>query len=187
MSDAPQWWQDAAHALIQFCTGYMLYDALVQFVVDNWVKGVGPVLSGADWMFIGHHAATLLYMTSARILEAGHVSAMILMTGGEFTAPFQNAFRISRIANKMEIGGSLGQMLHPYIRYVWAVLYSFFRILVGPACAIHLTQDLLFTKKGRAHVPLGMSFLWLTMCWAVLLGSIPWINEAIGIVRQGIS
>jgi len=186
MSDAPQWWQDSAHALIQFCTGYMIYDAGIQFIADKWVKGVGPVLSRADWMFLGHHAATSLYMTSARILEAGHVSAMILMAGGEFTAPFQNAFRISRITTKMDMAGSLGQVLHPYIRYIWAVLYAFFRIVVGPACAIHLTQDLIFSKQGREHVPLGLSIVWLAMCWTVLLGSIPWIYDALGIIRQGI-
>ena len=186
MTDAPQWWQDSAHALIQFCTGYMIYDAAIQFLADNWIKGVGPVLSSSDWMFLGHHLATSVYMTSARILEAGHVSAMILMFGGEFTAPFQNAFRISRIVTNMDKCGLLGHLLHPYIRYIWAVLYAFFRILVGPACAIHLTQDLLFTKQGRSHVPVGLSIVWLTMCWGVILGSIPWIYDALGIIRQGL-
>jgi hypothetical protein len=187
MADAPQWWQDAAHALIQFCTGYMIYDAAVQFIADKWVSGVGPVLSVSDWLFLGHHAATSLYMTSARIMEAGHVSAMILMCGGEFTAPFQNAYRISRIVTRLVEGNHLMHVLHPYITYVWAVLYAFFRIAIGPACAIHLTQDLVFTKEGRMNVPLRLSLVWLTMCWGVLIGSIPWINSALDIIRHGVS
>lgn len=185
MADDPQWWQDASHALIQFCTGYMIYDATVQFIADKWVKGVGPVLSLSDWLFLGHHTATSLYMTSARMVEAGHVSAMILMCGGEFTAPFQNAYRISRIVTKLDLCKPVVNVLHPYITYVWAVLYLLFRILIGPACAIILTQDLAFTKEGRTNVPIGLSLVWLTMCWAVLIGSIPWIKSALDIIRHG--
>lgn len=184
LSEAPQWWQDAAHAAIEWCTGYMLYDAVVQFILDNWESGKGPVLSQADWMFLGHHAATSIYMTSARLLQAGHGSAMILMAGGEVTAPFQNVMRISRIMMQENIGSG---RLHPHIQYVWAVLYAFFRIVVGPACAVYLTQDLIFTQEGRQRVPPGLSILWLTMCWAVLFGSIPWIKGALGIIGQGVS
>ena len=61
----------------------MIYDALVQFIADRWVPGSGPVLSVADWMFLGHHAATSFYMTSARVVKAGHMSAMALMFFGE--------------------------------------------------------------------------------------------------------
>ena len=70
-----RWFKEVSTALIQLCTGYMLYDALVQFIADRWVQGSGPVLSVADWMFLGHHFATSFYMTSARVIKAGHMSA----------------------------------------------------------------------------------------------------------------
>jgi len=73
MKDHPVWWRDAATALIQFCTGYMLYDSCVQFIADRWIPGSGPVLKATDYMFLGHHAVTAFYMTSARLIQAGHM------------------------------------------------------------------------------------------------------------------
>lgn len=73
ITEHPLWWRDAATALIQFCTGYMLYDSCVQFVADRWVPGSGPSLSAPDYIFLGHHAVTSFYMTSARMIRAGHM------------------------------------------------------------------------------------------------------------------
>ena len=119
-------------------------------------------------------------MTSARLAGAGHMSAMALMLLGECTAPIQNIFRISRITTKIDCMGCGEWMntLHPYIEYLFSLVYVFFRALVGPVCAVHLTYDLVFTKKGRENVPIGLSMVWLLMCWGVLLGSIPWIVSA---------
>ena len=193
MDDHPDWWADGAHALIQFCTGYMIYDAAVQFIADRWQKGVGPVLSAADYMFLGHHAATSLYMISARLCEAGHMSAMILMLTGEATAPIMNVLRIARTAANDDIsahsilGRSLLQMMYPYVEYLFALLYASFRIVIGPICAAHLTYDILLTKKGRKNVPVGLSVVWLTMVWGVLFGSIPWIKNALTILKAGLN
>ena len=193
MDDHPDWWADGAHALIQFCTGYMIYDAAVQFIADRWQKGVGPVLSAADYMFLGHHAATSLYMISARLCEAGHMSAMILMLTGEATAPIMNVLRIARTAANDEIsahsilGRGLLQMIYPYVEYLFALLYASFRIVIGPICAAHLTYDILLTKKGRKNVPVGLSIVWLTMVWGVLFGSIPWIKNALTILKAGLN
>lgn len=193
MDDHPAWWADGAQALIQFCTGYMIYDAAVQFIADRWQKGVGPVLSAADYMFLGHHAACTLYMMSALLCEAGHMSAMILMFTGEFTAPIMNVLRIARTANSDEIsahailGRSLLQAIYPYVEYLFALLYAGFRIFIGPICAAHLTYDILVTKKGRENVPVGLSVVWLTMAWGVLIGSFPWINNALTILKAGLN
>jgi len=191
MEDHPDWWRDGAHALIQFCTGYMIYDAAVQFVADRWQKGVGPVLSAADWMFMGHHFATSLYMVSARLCEAGHMSAMILMFTGEFTAPIMNVLRISRTAANEITGDCCGRswlpLVQPYVEYLFALLYAGFRIVVGPICAAHLTYDILLTKKGRTNVPVALSSVWLFMVWAVLFGSIPWIKGALAILKAGLN
>ena len=59
-------------------------------IKKKWVPEVGPVLSADDWMFVGHHILTSLYMMSARWVKAGHMSAMILMLNGEFSAPIMN-------------------------------------------------------------------------------------------------
>mmetsp|Transcript_6090 Transcript_6090/g.13281 ORF Transcript_6090/g.13281 Transcript_6090/m.13281 type:complete len:378 (-) Transcript_6090:32-1165(-) len=191
MDEHPDWWQDGAHALIEFCTGYMIYDAAVQFVADRWKKGVGPVLSAADYMFLGHHAATSLYMVSARLCQAGHMSAMILMFTGELTAPIMNVLRISRTAMKEMTGDCCGRswlgLIGPYAEYLFALLYAGFRIVIGPICAAHLTYDILLTKKGRKNVPVALSTVWLLMVWGVLFGSIPWIKTALTILQAGLN
>jgi hypothetical protein len=67
MADAPGWWQDAASALIQFCTGYMLYDAAVNILWQRRETG----LTSDDLLFLAHHVVTILYMISTRIVCAG--------------------------------------------------------------------------------------------------------------------
>ena len=56
MNEHPQWWQDAVTALLQFCTGYMLYDGVMNIVILKWADG----LSASDWMFLGHHFVSLV-------------------------------------------------------------------------------------------------------------------------------
>jgi hypothetical protein len=183
MSAAPQWWQDSVTTLLQFCTGYMIYDALIQFGADKWVPGQGFVLSAGDWMFLGHHFATAFYMTSTRIAGAGHVSALLLMFAGEFTAPMMNLRRIGRIVEGTQgCAIPLVTTLYPYVNWVYALLYASFRIVVGPLLGVYISYDLIGTKEGRANVPLGLSIAWLTMCWGVIIGSIPWIKDAISIL-----
>lgn len=159
-----------------------LYDAAIQFIADRWIPGSGPTLSVADWMFIAHHAVTALYMTSARLIRAGHMSAMALMFLGELTAPIMNVLRISNTAASIDSSVGWLQAAHPYFEYAFALLYITFRTVIGPICALHLTYDLLFTKKGRKNVPIQLSIVWLLMCWGVLLGSIPWIKVSLNIL-----
>mmetsp|Transcript_10836 Transcript_10836/g.16703 ORF Transcript_10836/g.16703 Transcript_10836/m.16703 type:complete len:332 (-) Transcript_10836:82-1077(-) len=183
MNAHPKWCQKATTSLIQYCTGYMIYDSLIQFGWDRWVPGVGVVLSGGDKLFLGHHVATSFYMLSALVSEAGHVSALLLMFVGESTAPVHNCFRISRLVSSMEdFGGQVSESVHQFVALAWAVKYSLVRTFVGPACGIYITYDLLFTKSGRANVPLVLSSCWLFLCWGVMIGSIPWIIDALKIV-----
>lgn len=73
LDEHPKWWRDVTTALLQFCTGYMLYDAVVQFIADRWSPGAGFVFTSADYLFLGHHLATFMYMTSTRLIKAGHM------------------------------------------------------------------------------------------------------------------
>lgn len=187
MDGAPQWWQDCASALIQFCTGYMFYDSFVSYVVNRWVPGQGPVLTTSDWMFLGHHFATTFYMTSARLMGAGHMSAMILMFTGEFTNPAQNLWIACQTAIKLDCcNGWQFHVMLSYSEYLYALLYVPMRTVGGYGAGAHLTYDLLFTKQGRKNVHVWLTLLWMPMCWGVLIASIPWIEEAVEIVRGGL-
>ena len=79
LSQFPLWWQELVDALLQTCTGYMIYDSVASFFM---IKGFAG-LEGTDFMFLGHHLATTIYMSQCRYLQAGHTSAMICMLLGE--------------------------------------------------------------------------------------------------------
>jgi len=180
MSEAPQWWQDVANALLQFCTGYMFYDFFGMLRDNNWAIDVG------DIAFVGHHIATVAYMSSCRSLGVGHISSMALMLTGELTNPLQNALHISRYAIQVEPVGTLWHVTHPYIELVYAVCYSFVRLVVGPVQIINITYHLLFTKLGRERVPLYTGLVWVALIWGIILGSLPWTFEAIAMVKDGL-
>ena len=187
MADSPVWWQDAAKALIHFCTGYMLYDSIM-LCVDTWDATAGrPMLSSADLMFIGHHFATTFYMTTALLQGAGHQSAMILMFLGEMTSPLMNTHAVLKFAVKIHPESTLIYNALVYSEYIYAVVYLPMRVVLGPLAAAHLTYDLLLTKEGRQNCSVFITLLWMPMCWGVLFGSIPWITEALEMVQDGLT
>jgi TLC domain len=158
-----------------------LYDTAIQLLADQWIPGVGVVFTKVNILFIVHHLVAFLYMTSTRLLRAGHMSAMILMFLGEATAPIMNLRRISNTATLLQ-STSLLVDLHPWIEVVYAALYLFFRCLAGPVCTLHLMYDLLLTKEGRRNVPVPLSLFWITISWGIMIGSIPWIKTAVTIL-----
>ena len=104
---------------------------------------------------------------------------------GEITAPMMNLVRISHTAAKSGI--SCAEFLSsalPATEYVFAITYIVFRVFLGPICAVHLTHDLLLQKEGRRNVPVQLSVIWLAICWGVMVGSIPWIKNAIAILYR---
>lgn len=179
MSEHPQWWQDAVTALLQFCTGYMMYDGLANIVILHWQEG----LSASNWMFLGHHFATAFYMTSSRILGAGHISALICMLLGEATNPVHNSFMITELAQTLDHYNGESFLVF-CIEVTFCVLYLFFRVILGPIGMLHITYDLLFTKQGRQNVPIALKIVWLVMIWGVIFGSIPWIQDCIETLQK---
>jgi hypothetical protein len=176
--------QDAATACLQFCTGYMLFDSFWLFA-DTYQLGLMP-LTEFEMLVLAHHALTSFYMTSCRILQAGHISAMILMLTGEISNPLMNAMFTTRFAIQLECCSSEHMMLlHSIIEHSFAVVYLIFRLTIGPACAIHLAWDVLFTKRGRQNIPLPLSIVWVSMVVIVIAGSGPFILEAVEMLQDG--
>jgi len=176
-------WQDAATACLEMCTGYMLFDAC-WMVRDT--HNLGMNLNEFDFMILGHHFLTAFYMTSCRVIQAGHLSAMVLMLTGEITNPVMNSFFVTRFAMQLECCSSENLiLLHTLLEHVHAVSYPFCRILAGPVCTLHNSWDLLFTREGRENVPLPLSLIWVTMAFAVLIGSVPFSLDAIDMLRDG--
>ena len=65
MSTASAGWQKACDAVISFCIGYMMYDAIF-IVLTAQQEGTG--LTADDMVFLAHHFMTTTYMMQTRIL-----------------------------------------------------------------------------------------------------------------------
>ena len=124
-------------------------------------------------------------MSQTRALGAGHISAMSLVFTGEFTNHMQNSRAITRFAIQMAGDDSFLHRIHPYVEFIYAVCYFFFRSVVGPLQIIHISYDLL-TKEGRKHIPLYIGIVWIIMIWGIILGSMPWTLESFEMVKDGL-
>jgi hypothetical protein len=175
---APLWWQEAVHTLLQFTTGYMLYDGIVSIL---WAKGIEGALE--DWMFLAHHLITSIYMTSTRMVGAGHMSAMMCMLLGEATNPFHNFYYVGQEAMKFSCCNGPWTEMALYIdTFLFASLYVFIRALVGPVVlCLHISYDLL--AHGRPHIPLALMLVWIFLIWAISIGSIPWVEDCWGLLQ----
>ena len=145
----------------------MIYDSVLGYVIEVWVPGTGPVLTFDDWLFLGHHILTTLYMLSARWKKAGHMSALMLMFNGEFSAPVMNLHLILEKAMEQECCKVLAWLptLFAYNEQLFSIVYLICRVPISPFVIGYVTYDLLFTKRGRRDVPLWLSICWMPMCW----------------------
>jgi len=184
MDESPLWWQQTTYACMDLCTAYMIYDSIFIVLDANWYNG--GVLEMQDFLYLGHHFATSMYMSSTRWLGAGHSSAMMLMFLGEFTNPFQNIYCWIRFAVQIDAGRSIWHTLLPTAELLFAIFYAFFRTFLGPGAMAHITYHLVFTPQGRSSVPIPITILWLIMGWGVLIGSVGWTMEAIEMAQDGL-
>ena len=167
ISKTPQWWQDLVSALLQFCTGYMVSDGFVTYFI---VKGVNHWVA-SDYLFLGHHVVTTVYMTQTRVLQAGHISAMCCMLLGEVTNPLHNMHLVANQALELDCcNGERMLNFHRLVTIGFAYSYFWMRTLVGPLFMLHLTADLLFSKT-RDNVPFWIRLSWILMIWTVVFGS----------------
>lgn len=98
-SDSPPKWNYVAKTLISYTTSYMLQDAFwMLYYSTDPSQSAYPSPGENDMMFLLHHLATILYMSSCRYIDAGHYSAMWLMWLGEVTNPVHNVYLLLEYA-----------------------------------------------------------------------------------------
>ena len=181
LKDAPLDLQEATVALLEFCTGYMVYDFTFMLHESNWTPHPD------DYAFLAHHVVTTLYMSQCKVLGVGHVSAMSLMLTGELTNPCQSYHAISRYGIQIvEDTMSWWHVLHPFAEWIYALAYFIVRGFVGPCQNMHITYVYLVSIKGRQMIPKYISIPWVVMIWGIILGSIPWTMEALDKVKDGL-
>lgn len=181
-SETPRWHQEACKALLNLCIGYMLQDMIVCSLLTNYTPDKGFQLSIDDFMFIGHHIITIVYMVSTLIIQSGHFSAMMLMFTGEITNPTFNMYLMSSDAVKLDFCCGITTERYQIIAFVNAATYFFMRAIVGPLVVVHLGYDILIRKEGRTNIPILLGIFFVFSGALVLWGSIPWSKEAWGMV-----
>jgi len=183
-SESPSWWNDAAKALILLCNGYMIQDTLFGVFLANYTPGHGIKITSDQIPFIAHHVITVSYMLSTIVVEAGHISAMILMFLGEFTNPMFNSYLMAVSTVNLDFCCGMSEALFQPIAAINAFFYILFRAIISPPFILHLGYDLILTKEGRKNLPLPLSIYFFTCGLIVLYGSVPWIADAWGLLKD---
>lgn len=187
---APQYYIDLVSALLQFCTGYMIYDCIFGVLLLRWDDETNQFnLKSQDKLYLAHHVTTVFYMTSTRIVNAGHQSAMMCMFLGEFTNPVFNTYGILQVSNTLKCcsGGLFSYYCNQFINVAFPTLFILFRAVLAPIFCTHMAYDLLLTKKANINIPIALRILWVIMQWGVILGSIPWVTGCWDILKTNFS
>jgi hypothetical protein len=176
LNTAPLWYQKSTSAILQFCTGYMLYDGLLNVLWLNWTMNPVGIGGGDAVVFGGHHIACALYMTMTRVYGAGHQSAMICMLLGEITNPFHNAYYIATAALALDCcNGSFSQQIYMVVEFLFASTYFVARAVIAPVAWTHLTYRLWWNRNPK--IPVAVLVFWTVLIWGVEIGSLPYIQD----------
>jgi len=180
-SSTPKWYKDSVHALLEYTSGYMIYDTFNSILYESYVRsGISLDFNSNERSWLIHHLVTFTYMLFCRIYNRGHISAMSLMFAGEYSNPLHNFLYIINYSKKIGLhcGPNIG-ILEEYTEFFFGLVYGFLRIIAGPLISVHVTYDMLFTSDGRKNVPMWLSMFWVVGCWIIVLGSLPWAFEAL--------
>lgn len=176
MSVGPQWCKDASHGILQFCSGYMIYDSLISYIARSYVPGEGFMLTGDEVNYLIHHFVSLTFMLIVRKIEAGHICTFIIIFFGEGTNPSMNFKMICDNARLLNCCGvEKLQNLETVNKLVFSALYFFIRLPLASVVLPFFTYDLLFTDKGRKNVPLFYALYFNISFYAVNFGSLPYV------------
>lgn len=183
-------WKEYVDALLQFCTGYMIYDAVFIYMLrldptssSPWI----PELQADDILFLVHHFMTTTYMTLARAYQAGHMSAMMCMLLGEASNPLHNSYFICQIALKQDCCNGIGmQQFNFYIETSFAFVYASLRTIIGPYYCVPMSWNLLFSNEAKQNLPIGIRCFWVFMIMAVLVGSYSWVIFTLQMLQKNV-
>lgn len=176
-TDRP-WWPKLADALLQFCTGYMLYDTLIGILYLRWDSASSSfAFTPDDYLYLMHHWMTSFYMTSARVIGAGYMSAFICMFLGELSNPLQNSWLVAQKAMELDCcNGPAMQAFEHGVKLAFCAVYFAIRAGIAPVYFANATYHITFTKKGRANIPIALGLFWNVLIWGVEYGSLGWIE-----------
>jgi hypothetical protein len=156
--------------VMEYSMAYFVVDLLNYFIT-----------APDDFLFIGHHVATLTYMISCRYyIGHGGISVMCLIAAGELTSPVQNIWTLCRMARETS----------PTAKKIYTNLSPFFTVfftLVRGGFGPYLTWTL-----GKFYLGGGADKVmprWLACCWMfkvafAIFGSMIWVYKLwVGLIK----
>lgn len=134
-----------------------------------------------DYLFIGHHVATLTYMLSCRyFVGAGATSVMCLIAAGEATSPVQNVWTLARMSRDQHpLSARVYTALSPW----FTVYFTLVRGVLGPYLVWELGR---FYLAGGADgaIPRWLAYCWMFKITFAISGSMVWVYKLwLGLIR----
>lgn len=169
------WQFDAPNTLFQ---NRIMEYSMAYFVVDllNYF-----ITAPDDYLFIGHHIATLTYMISCRYFTGhGAMSVMCLIAAGESTSPVQNIWTLARMARE---DSPSAKKIYTNLSPFFTVYFTIVRGIFGP----YLTWTIgKFYLSGGADavVPRWLAYCWMFKIAFAIFGSLVWVYKLwVGLIK----
>ncbi|MQL75120.1 hypothetical protein Taro_007484 [Colocasia esculenta] len=125
-----------------------------------------------DYLFIGHHLATLFVFVTCRFLAFhGAFALLVLLVLAEVTSACQNVWTLAGIQkDESPVAAKVYALLSP----PFYSLYTVARVLIGP---LFFCKMSIFYITGKASdvIPLWVSLSWIIVVGAAISVSILWI------------
>lgn len=172
LDDTPLWWQETVSALFQFCTGFMIYDIILNYIwLTSQMQGA---MDPHTFLYLGHHLASILVMAFNQITNAGHQSTMLLMLVGEITDPLQSLYFILKTAQTLECCDGVSRTVYEAVRVSFALFFCLVRGGLAPLACGHVTLKL-WLEGRKQDIHRALILVYVALIWAIQLGSIPWM------------
>lgn len=163
-----EWVLDAPNTLFQnrvmeYSMAYFIVDLLNYFIT-----------APDDYLFIGHHIATLTYMISCRyFVHHGATSVMCLIAAGELTSPVQNIWTLARMARE---DSPQAKKIYTNMSPFFTVLFTLVRGGFGPYLTWRLGK---FYLGGHADavIPRWLAYCWMFKISFAIFGSMVWVYK----------
>ena len=167
--------QPLAATQANYLSAYMAYDTIFMLLNEFLVYGRGsePLLVP----YVQHHVACLLYASSARYYQAGHVSLLLLVFLGEVTNPLQNFGAVASHGVHFFPESKAWRYASRAGQPPFALFFAVVRFAVAPLVCLYFSHHFfylnVFGPKREGGVPAFCGVLWTLLFVAVVHGSIP--------------
>lgn len=74
------------------------------------------------------------------------------------------------------------QAFHDQVEFLFSLMYFCVRTVIATAFLAHVTYNL--WRFGRKDIPVALLVVWTFLIWAVMIGSIPWVQTCYEVLQR---